>query len=209
MHTFSIQTNPNPSASIAAFGRLNPAICAYIADEPDLRLLGRILGGVNKQYLALSHLSLNPAVALKRMGCLNVDALCAASEYDCGFLGPGSRRYCLVPLGIVVNQGISGLRKYDGAFEGGGRDGTRPELLHLLPDAVRFDDRLLPGPDADGEGGAPEQYPVNRFEQLFAGSGHTRDMLAAGAASMELRPVGLELCNGDTLLAYAYRDMAT
>jgi hypothetical protein len=193
---------------MASFGRLNPDICAYIAEEPDLLQLGRVFGGINKQYLALSHLSLNPAVALKRMGCLNVDELRAASQYDCGFLGPGSGRNCLVPLGVVVNQGIPGLRKYDEAFKDGGRDGTLPHVLHLLPDGSRFDDRLLIGPDLEGDGCRPMQYSIDRFEQLYVGSGYTREMLATGKGRMELHPAALSLSNGDTLLAYAYKDMS-
>jgi hypothetical protein len=215
MQTFSIVKAPTPSATTAVlankamFGRLNPDICGYIAEEPDLIPLGRTLGGVNKQYLALSHFSLNPAVALKRMGCLNVDELRTASQYECGFLGPGASRNCLVPLGVVVNQGIPGLRKYDEAFKDGGRDGTYPHVLHLLPDARRFDDRLLIGPDLEGDGCMPVQYSVNRFEQLYAGSGYTREMLATGDGRMELYPVGLNLSNGDMLLAYAYKDLAS
>jgi hypothetical protein len=207
MQTFSIVRAPEPSANTAAFGRLNADICGFIAEEPDLLQLGRILGGINKQYLALSHFSLNPAVALKRMGCLNVDELRAAAQYDCGFLGPGSSRSCLVPLGIVVNEGIPGLRKYDEAFKDGARDGIYPEHLHLLPDSKRFDDRLLIGPDLEGDGCRPVHYSVDRFEQLYVGAGYTREMLANGDGRMQLHPVGLSLSNGDTLLAYAYKDL--
>lgn len=207
MHTFSVLKDQNPSLKTVSYGLLNPKVQAYIAEEPDLLELGKTFGGINKQYLALSHLSLNPAVALKRMGCLNVDELRAATSYDCGFLGQGSSRNCLVPLGIVVNQGIPGLRKYDEAFKDGGRDGTLPHLLHLLPDGDRFDDRLLLGPDLEGDGCRNMRYDVNRFEQLYVGSGYTREMLVADGIRMELYPVGLRLCNGDTLLAYAYREL--
>lgn len=209
MKTFSIVKAPKPLANKASFGRLNPDVCAYIAEEPDLLQLGRVLGGISKQYLALSHLSLNPAVALKRMGCLNVDELRAASQYDCGFLGPGAVRNCLVPLGVLVNEGLHGLRKYEGAFKDGGRDCAFPHLLHLLPDAIRFDSRLMIGPDLEDDGCRPLQYSVNRFEQLYVGSGYTREMLAAGDGNMELYPAGLKLSNGDTLLAYAYKNLSS
>jgi hypothetical protein len=77
-----------------------------------------------------------------------------------------------------------------------------------LPDGSRFDDRLLIGPDLEGDGCRPMQYSIDRFEQLYVGSGYTREMLATGKGRMELHPAALSLSNGDTLLAYAYKDMS-
>lgn len=213
MHSFSVTKDIKPSEHNAAFGHLNAGAQAYFAEELNLLELGRVFGGINKQYLGLSRFSLNPAVALKRMGCQNVDELLAAARYDCGFLGPGSSRYCIVPLGLVVNEGVRGLQKYRDAYKKFTKDETLPDCLHLLPDYQRFDEDVLRLSthvvSRDGEGDLPLQYQVSRFEQLFAGSGYTREMLAAGDTYMELRPVGLNLTNGDTLLAYAYMDVSS
>jgi hypothetical protein len=201
MHTFTIQRHTAaPSINAHAFQALNAKLSDFIAQEVDLLELGRTFGGVNNQYLSLGHLSLHPSVGLRRFGCTNVDELLEASGYLCGFMGDNAVRYALVPLGIVTT--LSGLRKYGEAVDKHSRDGVSAEHLHVLSDGDRFyEDALQPGgPKEDGL-----FYWVSRFEQLFLGSGHTREMLSQGTVSTQLCPVSLLLSNGDTLLAYAYK----
>lgn len=209
MHTFKILKPPEASRKFVDFGFLNRDLSSYISEEPNLLELGRCFGGINKQYLSLHHLSLNPFAALRRLGCDDAVELHEVSSYTCGFLGDGLTRNSLVPLGVVVNDGIRGLRRYGEAFDKYAKYGRTSEYLHLLPDGERFTQEVLTGSDlfvpcseVDTEDLC---YSINRFEQLFVGSGCTRKMLADGEPFSVLRPVGLALDNGDTLLAYAYR----
>jgi hypothetical protein len=203
MHTFKVQQQTAEQAfDTKAFCALNKDVGSFISEEVDLVELGRCLDGVNKQYLSLHHLSRHPGVGLKRMGCDNVDVLLQATGYLCGFLGGSVASYAVAPLGIVVNEGVHGLRKYGEAFDTHAKDGSSSDVLHLLSDGERFFEDLLLGVNPDETG---PQYAVTRFEQLFLGSGYTREMLAAGLEGSHLRPVGLKLSNGDTLLSYAYK----
>lgn len=204
MHTFKVLKALNKDAAATqGFNVLNKDLTNYIPGELDLVELGSCFGGVNKQYIALHHLSLHPAVGLKRMGCENVDELLQASRYACGFLGNGETpHYALVPLGIVVNKGVPGLKKYGEAVDKFAKNGVCADSLHLLPDGSRFSPEVLQNSFSDdGE----LHYHVNRFEQMYLGSGFTREMLAARETSAVLRAVGVNLSNGDTLLAYAYK----
>jgi len=203
MHKFTIVKQSAGAAVNKGFGVLNPALLDYLAGELDLIALSKVLGGINKQYLALRHLSLNPIVGLVRLGCENAGELDAATAYPCGFLS-GATRHCLVPLGVLVEGGLPGLHKYRDTFDNHAKDGCDSTFLHLVTDYDRFHERLIApfGPDQ------PEllQFEVDRFEQLYLGSGYTLDMLMADSAVMTLRPVGLKLSNGDTLVGYSYRE---
>lgn len=200
MNRFIILQSSTPNPDVLPFGKLNPKVCHLLEGDLDILALGQVFGGVNKQFLSLHHLSLNPLVALSRLGCTNTQELASASQYLCGFLGV--TRQFVLPLGIVVNGGIPGLRKYDEAFERHARDGARPETLHLLPDGQRFAEENLFDDSEQSEIGIVCR--VNRFEQLYLGSGCTREMLAGGDSDAVLSPVSLTLSNGDTLAAYAY-----
>ena len=203
MHSFKIlpkDTNNNFDSKAYCF--LNKNVGKVIAEEVDLLELGQYFGGINKQYLSLNHLSLNPAVALKRFGCTNTDPLLQISAYPCGFLPEGILRYSLLPIGIVVNEGIPGLHKYGEAVDAHGKNGICSDALHLLSDGERFSPELLQNDIADDGG---PYYHLTRFEQLYMGSGYTREMLGEQRCRVTVQPVGLNLDNGDMLLAYAYR----
>lgn len=116
-------------------------------------------------------------------------------------MGDGAKRYALMPLGIVTS--LSGLQKYGEAVDKHSKDGTSREHLHVLPDGERFLAELLQGAGSPENGG--RFYWLSRFEQLFLGSGHTREMLNQGCVSTYICPVSLLLSNGDTLLAYTYK----
>jgi hypothetical protein len=205
MHKFTIVKQSGSPAVNEGLGVLNPQLLEYLAGELDLVALSPVLGGINKQYLALRHLSLNPIVGLFRLGCENTSELEAATAYPCGFLG-GMTRHCLVPLGVLVESGLTGLHKYRDVFDNHAKDGCDSTFLHLVPDSERFQEHVLApfGPEH------PQllQFEVDRFEQLYLGSGYTRDMLVADNSVMTLRPVGLKLSNGDTLVCYAYQEAA-
>lgn len=205
MHKFTIIKQAGGLAANQGLGVLNPGLLEYVDGELDLVALGKVLGGINKQYLSLRHFSLNPAVGLARLGCENTVELESATAYPCGFLG-GATRYCLVPLGVLVEGGLSGLHKYRDTFDNHAKDGCDSTFLHLVQDGDRFHERIIApfGP----ENPQMLQLEVDRFEQLYLGSGYTRDMLVADTCVMELRPVGLNLSNGDTLVCYAYRETA-
>ena len=202
MHSFKIlPKDPESDFDNSAFCFLNKNVGKVIAQDVDLMELGQHFDGVNLHYLSLHHLSLNPGVALKRIGCNNTDPLLQISAYNCGFLTSGTPRYSLVPLGIVVNEGVPGLKKYRAAFDAHAKNGARSEGLHLLTDGQRFAPEMLQN-DFSDDGSL--QYQPTRFEQLYLGSGYTREMLGEKLCPVTLQPVGLNLDNGDMLLAYAY-----
>lgn len=203
MHAFTIlRTAGQPDGAAAAFQALNVELSAFVAEELDLAALAETFGGINNQYLSLSHLSRHPAMGLRNLGCTNVDELLQASGYYCGFMGDNAIRYALVPLGVVTS--LEGLRKYGEAFDEHHKDGTTSNLLHVVLDAHRFLEDVLSAPDAS-ELGLKPSCEVTHYEQLYLGSGYTREMLAQGKVCMELCPVWLSLSNGDRILAYAYK----
>jgi hypothetical protein len=107
---------------------------------------------------------------------------------------------------VLVESGLPGLLKYHDTFDNHAKDGCDSTFLHLIPDGERFHERVIApfGPEQ------PQllEFEVDRFEQLYLGSGYTLEMLVADNAVMTLRPVGLKLSNGDTLVCYAYRETA-
>jgi hypothetical protein len=200
MHTFTILRATAQQADVgSAFQALNVDLSTFVVEELDLAAVSETFGGINNQYLALSHLSRHPAVGLRNLGCTNVDELMQASGYYCGFMGDNAIRYSLVPLGVVTS--LPGLQKYGEAFDEHNKDGTTSQLLHLVPDSDRFIEDAMAAPEL----GLQPSCQVTSYEQLYFGSGYTREMLAGGQMQMQLCPVWLSLSNGDRLLAYAYR----
>lgn len=200
MHAFTIlRTAGQQDGVAAAFQALNFNLSAFVAEEIDLAALTETFGGISNQYLSLSHLSRHPAVGLRNLGCTNVDELMQASGYYCGFMGDNAIRYSLVPLGVVTS--LEGLRKYGEAFDEHNKDGTTSNLLHVVPDAHRFLEDVMSAPELQ----LKPSCQVTHYEQLYLGSGYTREMLAQGKVCMELCPVWLSLSNGDKMLAYAYK----
>lgn len=187
---------------------LNAKAAAFLVDEFDILEFGKTFGYVNA-FISLHYLSLNPGVALKRIGCQNIDEVLQTWAYACGFSG-GLIRHSVVPLGVITT--LAGLRKYAQAFETHVGEGSS-NYLHVLPDDSRFHEYNLYEPRetaTDPMYPWPERrYDVTRFEQLFAGSGYTLEMLSAGHRDMNLRPVQLKLSNEDILLAYAYKDLSS
>jgi hypothetical protein len=207
MHSFSVVSANSAATNMERFCVLNKSVGKYLAEEFDLlKFEGYVALGQN-QYISLHHLSLMPSLALKRMGCETADDLVRASAYACGF--SGVTRHCLVPLGILTP--MSGLRKYAEAFEKYVGEGSS-SYLHVLSDDTRFYGYNLFEPQesaTDPMNPWPERrYDVTRFEQIYAGSGYTHEMLAAGHRDMALRPVRLNLSNEDILLAYVYQDLS-
>lgn len=203
-----IKTVPNCAES-NLFAKLAPAVEDYITGECDLVALGKQLGGIGRQFLSIHHLSLNPMIGLQRLGCINADILMRRSEYPCGFMRGAPPRSSLVPLGIVTTEGVQGLLKYHAAVDACRMKRITSNVLHCLTDDQRFYEEVLQGPNPETAswGEIVPQYNVSRFEQLFAGSGYTAQMLAAGDTYTELRPVMLALSNGDNLLAYAFKQI--
>lgn len=210
MHTFSIVPAEAPARDMSPYSVLNPDVEKYLADEFDILQFGKTAGLTwMVAYLSLHHFSLNPTIALKRMGCENADEALRSAAYACGFSG-GLTRYSIVPLGIIAP--IPQLRKYADVYETHVGEGAS-SFLHLLPDTERFAEYNLyePQKTAARDPMRPwpnRRYDVTRFEQIYAGSGYTYEMLADGHRDMALRPVYLNLSNKDILLAYAYKDLS-
>lgn len=206
MHKFSVLP-AETTTHMACYSALNEKAATFLDDELDVREVGVSLG--YSTYVSLHHLSLNPGVALKRLGCENISEVLATWAYACGFSN-GITRHSVIPLGFMTRY-VQGLLKYHQAFETYAGNGSS-SYLHLLPDVSRFHaDDLREHRDGRSRYLLSERgirYEVTRFEQIYAGAGYSLEMLSAKHRDMCLRPVQLNLSNDDILLAYAYKDLA-
>lgn len=205
MHTFEILPAKSVLSTAAGYGKLSAPFHAYIDREFDLVDLYKeaALVGIGAQYLPLNDLSLHPLKALRLLGCSNVPVLANVTQYECGFTK--TARNCFLPLGVVTS--LKGLIKYHEAFDSYGKS-YKSYLLHLLPDARRFQPEVFQVPSMGEADLAEVQYSyergLSRLERLFLGSGASVEDLTTGEDLPKLGAVAIRLSNEDFLIGVAY-----